>query len=248
MSDTTAVIVQPAPSNGTALATPMQLLQIALQNNAAIDVIERLAALQDKFMARDAEIDFNESMSRVQEKIERVAPDLVNPSTSSKYASYAAIDRKIRPIYSKEGFSLSFDTTDCPKPDHVRVICYVAKRGFVRRYQMDMSADGKGAKGGSVMTPTHAEGAAMSYGMRYLVRGIFNIAIGQEDTDGNLSNADLLPADKVTEQVGWIQNARSLDELKKLFAAAYREADAAGDKSAQAVYMRAKDKRKKELL
>jgi hypothetical protein len=48
-----------------------------------------------------------------------------------------------------------------------------------------MPADGKGAKGGDVMTKTHATGAAMSYGMRYLLKMIFNVAIGEDDKDGN---------------------------------------------------------------
>ena len=48
-----------------------------------------------------------------------------------------------------------------------------------------MPADGKGAKGGDVMTKTHAAGAAMSYGMRYLLKMIFNVAVGEEDKDGN---------------------------------------------------------------
>jgi len=48
-----------------------------------------------------------------------------------------------------------------------------------------MPADGKGAKGGDVMTKTHAAGSAMSYGMRYLLKMIFNVAIGENDDDGN---------------------------------------------------------------
>ena len=48
-----------------------------------------------------------------------------------------------------------------------------------------MPADGKGAKGGDVMTKTHATGAAVSYGMRYLLKMIFNVAVGEDDTDGN---------------------------------------------------------------
>ena len=47
-------------------SSPLDLLSIALQNNAAIDVIERLAALQEKAMMRDAEITFNDALSRVQ--------------------------------------------------------------------------------------------------------------------------------------------------------------------------------------
>src|ERR1035437_5862401 len=220
--------------------TPMDLLSVALHNNAAIDVIERLATLQREEMAHEAEIDFNEAMNRVQEKIKRIAPNLDNLQTSSKYASYAAIDRKIRPIYSQEGFSLSFDTADCPKTDHVRVVCYVALRGPTRRYQMDMAADGKGPKGGDVMTRTHAEGAAMSYGMRYLVKGIFNIAIGEEDTDGNLeSNGEL------AEQLEWVANAKDLDELKKLYKAAYTMFEATP--AALKAIIAAKNKRREEI-
>lgn len=196
--------------------TIMDLLSVALHNNAAIDVIERLAALQEKQLAREAEIDFNEALTRVQEQIKRIAPDLDNPQTRSRYASYAAIDRKIRPIYAAEGFSLSFNTADCPIAEHVRVICRVALRGHKEIYQVDMPADGKGAKGGDVMTKTHAAGAAMSYGMRYLVKYIFNIAIGDEDTDGN-SNGEL------AEAIEWLQNASSKDELKKLYADAYNK-------------------------
>lgn len=224
----------------TALAvTPMSLLAVALQKDAAIDVIERLAALQKQEREYAAEIDFNDAMNKVQEQIKRVAPDLDNSQTRSKYASYAAIDRKIRPVYSQAGFSLSFDTADCPLPEHVRVVCYVALAGHTRRYQVDMPCDGKGAKGGDVMTKTHAAGAAMSYGMRYLVKGIFNIAVGEEDTDGNLeTNGELI------EQLEWIENASTPEELKKLYAAAYGMFEA--NPAALKVIIAAKKKRKEE--
>lgn len=220
--------------------TPMDLLSVALHNNAAIDVIERLAALQEKAMAREAEVDFNESLTRVQEQIKRIAPDLDNPQTRSKYASYAAIDRKIRPIYSEQGFSLSFNTADCPIPDHIRVTCRVALRGHKELYQVDMPADGKGAKGGDVMTKTHAAGAAMSYGMRYLVKGIFNIAVGEEDTDGNLTNGALV------EQLEWIANAKDAAELKRLFAQAWNMFEESNPAALKAI-VAANKKRREEL-
>lgn len=221
--------------------TPLDLLSVALNNNAAIDVIERLAALQEKQLARDAEIDFNEAMTHVQEQIKRVAPDLENKQTSSRYASYAAIDRKVRPIYSQAGFSLSFDTADCPLQEHIRVVCYVALRGHTRRYQIDMPADGKGAKGGDVMTKTHAAGAAMAYGMRYLLKGIFNIAVGEEDTDGNGVTQGWL-----NERLEWLENSRTLDELNKQYAAAANEALDNADKNAIRILKEAKNKLKAE--
>lgn len=200
--------------------TAMELLSVALQNNAAIDVIERLAALQDKALAREAEVSFNEAMNKVQSEIRRIAPDLDNSQTKSRYASYAALDRVVRPIYSKEGFSLSFNTDECPKEDCVRVVCYVSLGAHTRKYQVDMPSDGKGAKGGDVMTKTHATGAAMAYGMRYLLKGIFNIAIGAEDNDGNLTNGEL------AEQVEWLQNASTKEELTSLFRQAYQKFEA----------------------
>lgn len=221
-------------------SSPINLLSIALQNNAAIDVIERLAALQEKAMLRDAEIAFNDALSRIQEKIKSVAPDLVNPQTSSRYASYAAIDRVIRPIYTAEGMSLSFSHADCQKAEHIRVLCYVSLGAYTRMYQMDMPADGKGAKGGDVMTKTHATATADSYAKRYLVKDIFNIAIGEYDTDGNApTNGNV---------AGYIQKlmaAKTMDELRNTFREVY---PAVGDnRAAQKALIDAKDARKREL-
>ena len=221
-------------------SSPINLLSIALENNAAIDVIERLAALQEKAMLRDAEIQFNDALSRAQGEIKRVAPDLVNPQTSSKYASYAAIDRVIRPIYTREGMSLSFSHADCPKAEHVRVLCYASLGAYTRTYQMDMPADGKGARGGDVMTKTHATAAADSYAKRYLVKDIFNIAIGEYDNDGNgATNGE------IAQQVEELKAARDIEELWNLFRKFY--VAAGGDKNIQRVLIEAKDARKREL-
>lgn len=219
----------------------MALLQVALEHQAAIDVIERLAALQEKVLAREAEALFNEAMNRVQSELQPVAKNLDNKHTNSKYASYAALDRAVRPIYSKEGFSLSFDTGDAPGPDMVRVVCYCShSAGHTRTYKVDMPADGKGAKGGDVMTKTHATGAAMSYGMRYLLKYIFNIAIGEDDTDGNVT------FDALNERLEWIASANAA-ELQSIFIKAYKDASAASDEHAKKLIVNAKDRRKKEL-
>lgn len=227
-------------------ASPMNLLSIALENNAAIDVIERLAALQEKNMMREAEIQFNDALSRIQADIKRIAPDLVNPQTSSRYASYAAIDRVIRPIYTKAGMSLSFSHDDCPKPDHVRVICFASLGAYTRPYQMDMPTDGKGAKGRDVMTTTHAMATADSYAKRYLVKDIFNIAIGECDADGNTPDQGL--SEQRMEELGAkIAAASSTNELRESYFAAYREAEAAKDRTAMQLFIRTKDARKREI-
>lgn len=150
------------------------------------DKLEKLMNLRDREFARLAEQAFNGAMSSAQTEMRPVEADATNPQTRSKYASYAALDRAVRPIYTRHGFGLSFDTVDGAPANFVRIVCYVTHAaGHSRTYRADMPADGKGAKGGDVMTLTHAAGAAMSYGMRYLLKMIFNIAVGEDDRDGN---------------------------------------------------------------
>src|SRR3990167_516713 len=154
----------------------------------SVDVTKMQAILdmQERILNRNAEAEFNAAMTAAQLGVGRVSTDATNPQTRSKYASYAQLDRAVRPVYTQHGFALSFDTGDAPEAEYVRVLCHVSHRGgHTRTYHADMPADGKGAKGGDVMTKTHATGSAMSYGMRYLLKMIFNVAIGEDDNDGN---------------------------------------------------------------
>lgn len=150
------------------------------------DKMERLYALMERQQAQQAEVAFNDAMSAAQGKMGRISADATNPQTRSKYATYGKLDKALRPIYSQHGFSLSFDSTDSPKEDHARFLCYCSHAaGHTRTYKIDIPVDGKGAKGNDVMTKTHAVGSGASYGMRYLLKMIFNVAVGEDDDDGN---------------------------------------------------------------
>ena len=229
-----APVPQPPPA-------PVDLLRIAVNSGAGIETIERLAALQERMLARQAETEFNHALNRVQGQIKRIAPDLENKSKNSRYASYAAIDRVIRPIYSPEGFSLSFTHAECPKAGYIRVICWLRLGAHKEPYQVDWPVDTQGPKGGDVMTATQATGASDSYAKRYLVKDIFNIAIGEDDADGEVTN------DEAADFITLIIESRTLDELTKN----YKEAVADGlrKQSAKAVdlYMKARQKREAEL-
>lgn len=155
-------------------------------SDPSIDVekVERFAALYERAIAREDEIKFNHAMMQAQGEMRHIAADANNPQTRSRYATYAALDAKVRPIYSKHGFSISFDTGEGAPEGCIRILCFVALGGHSRTYHIDMPADGKGAKGGDVMTKTHATGAGVTYGRRYLLGMIFNLVIGEDD-DGN---------------------------------------------------------------
>lgn len=160
--------------------------RLAKDPSVDVDKLERLLQMQERVLARNAEAAFNQAMTAAQMEMGRISADATNPQTRSKYASYGKLDSVLRPIYTKHGFALSFDEAPPSQPQHVKVLCHVSHvGGHSRLYTKELPADGKGAKGGDVMTLTHAAGAAMSYAMRYLLKGIFNVAIGEEDNDGN---------------------------------------------------------------
>lgn len=158
---------------------------VARDPNVDIDKVERLMAMHERLKARAAEEAFNEAMNKAQSEMGRVSADAVNKQTSSVYATYGQLDAAIRPIYTANGFSISFNEGEGAPEGFVRILAYVSHSGHTRTYKADLPNDGKGAKGGDVMTKTHATGSAHSYGRRYLLKDIFNIAIGENDNDGN---------------------------------------------------------------
>lgn len=222
----------------------MHLLQMAVARGSDIDTIERLAKLQREMLDYDAMVEFNEAMRRCQEKMKRINADMTNPQTRSRYASYAQIDRAIRPIYTGEGISLSFGDGEPIAADTIRIICYVAKRGFTRTYHKDMPVVTVGPQGKAVMTPTHATGAADAYAKRYLVKDIFNLSVGDDDNDGN---GDEISEAELVGKLDELSECHDIPELQKVFAAAYKWASEAKSKDAMYQLVRAKDERKKVL-
>lgn len=235
-----AHIVQQAP-------TPMTLLSQAVAAGASIDTIERLSALAEKMMQRDAEVAFNKSMHLAQQEMRRIGADAVNPQTRSKYATYTKMDAALRPIYSKHGFSLRFKTADSPKPDHVRVVGILSHiDGHSDESFVDMPADGKGAKGNDVMTKTHAAGSALSYGERYLLKMIFNVAVGETDDDGN-GGGGSIEEGTLCDFLDSIRASSTVDELKKRFFAAREAAQKSKDREAEEKFIAEKDLRYRQL-
>ena len=204
---------------------PVSLLQVieraASNPEVDIDKMERLMQMQERIVARDAEAAFNEAMSSCQKEMRAIAADAENPQTRSRYATYAALDKALRPIYTEHDFSISYNTADSVKEEHVRVLAYVSRGAHTRTYQVDMPADGKGAKGGDVMTKTHAAGAAMSYGQRYLLKGIFNVRIGEEDVDGNGGG---MADEEIAAWITKIEATTTKDKAREVWAQAVKAA------------------------
>lgn len=203
--------------------TPMQMAYQLVAKGADFAAVREMIEFGKKLEADEAEKAFNTAMAAAQAEMTVVATNMTNSQTRSRYADYAKLDKALRPIYTKHGFSLSFNDGEGAPADWVRIVCHVSNSGHTRIYHKDMPADGKGAKGGDVMTKTHAVGAAQSYAMRYLLRMIFNVAVGEEDKDGNHAPARDMPTitgDQMEELLALIEvagtNAETFCEVGKI--------------------------------
>ena len=152
---------------------------------------------RDRERAVYREEQFNSAMNAAQEQMTRIAADSENKQTKSRYASFAALDRALRPIYTKQGFSVSYDTGKDAPENHVRVIAIVSNGPYTRNYHLDIPIVTKGIRGVDMMTLTHATASASTYGKRYLLAMIFGIAIEQDD-DGN--SAGETPVEKINAE------------------------------------------------
>ena len=224
----------------------MEILSSAVLNgNVSVDVIERLTKLQREQVEYQAMVDFNKAMHRCQQQMKRISADMENPQTRSRYASYAQIDRTIRPIYTEEGFSLSCGDGEPIAPEFIRIICYVSHvEGHTRMYHKDMPVVTTGPKGNDVMTKVHAHGSADQYAKRYLVKDIFNLAIGEDDDDGN---GGMVVSEAIAKTVSELLRCADMDALKEMYRTEYKAAMEANDSTAVKLFMDAYTKRKGEL-
>lgn len=191
--------------------------------NPEVDVekMERLVAMRNAEIARVALLEYNEALNKAQGEMGRIKSDKKNSHTGSWYATFASLDRTLRPIYVANGFSITWSSrVDGAQPNCIIVTGKLAHRGgHTEDFEIEMPADGKGPKGDNVMTRTHATGSGFTYGKRYLLKGMFNIAEAEEiDDDGNAAGAHISGADESKADAFYqrIKEADNVVELKKV--------------------------------
>jgi len=180
--------VSKVPQNITTPNYAMVLDRLVRDPAVPMDRVEKAMELIERQQQNEAKVAYSIAMAQAQQEMTTVSRDMTNPQTKSRYASLGAVDRAIRPIYSRHGLAPSFDTKPSTKGDNwIKIICELAHTsGYSREFSIDMPADGIGAKGGAVMTKTHATMAAATYGRRGLLKLIFNLA--EDDDDGNAAD------------------------------------------------------------
>ena len=176
----------PAPAASESAAIFQIIERAARDPNVDIDKMQRLMDLREREMNRIAQQQFNEAMKAAQSEMPQVVRNATNDQTRSKYAKYETISEAIQPIIAKHGFSLSFNEGTTDKQNCIRILCDVMHEGgHTKQYHADIPLDAVGMKGNANKTATHAYGSTKSYGRRYLKMDIFDVAVKDEDDDGN---------------------------------------------------------------
>ena len=228
------------PQSETALVvaapTPIELLRIAVSQNADIDKLKQLMDLQERWEKNEARKAYVAAMSAFKAHAIVVVRDKVNPQYNSKYVSLGRLIETVTPFLSQHDLSAQWDLD---QTSGIKVTCIIRHiAGHSESVSMVCPPDKSGSK-----NPIQEIKSAITYARACTFESICGLAttdVATQDDDGNgTSNGNL------SEQVEWIGNACNIDELRKLFEAAYKMF--AGNPDAQRVLIQAKDARKKAL-
>jgi hypothetical protein len=194
-----------------------------LSANPQVDVakIQQILEMQEHILDRNAKQAFNAAMVRAQRNMPVVRKNMKNTQTGSKYAGYDSIVKICQPVYTKEGFSVTFyqgsGTVDHPLSEGINRICadVMHEEGHTKTVYADIPVETTGIKGAAMMTKTHATGSAFSYGRSYLMRLIFNIPTGDDD-DGNAAGGKQFITEKQLSTILDFINKKDIDTGKFL--------------------------------
>lgn len=165
---------------------------LSVIENAAInpDVdtskMQALLDMQITIMDRNAKQSYAAAMTSCQSEMPLIVKTAENKQTNSKYAKHEMICKQIKPIYTKNGFSLAFSEGEARVEHEIRTVCVVTHElGFSKEFYQDLPVDDAGIKGTTNKTPVHGRSSTFSYARRYLTLMIFDLAT-YDDNDGNV--------------------------------------------------------------
>lgn len=164
----------------------------AAARDPQVDMVkmQQLLEMKERIDRQAAETEYNAAMMRAQSEIPAIFRDSENGHTKTRFATLETINEHIRPIYTKHGFSLSFDAPPSAIPGEVTVACTTFhSAGHSKQYSLSGSLDGIGSQGKSNKTNIQALGSTVTYLRRYLTCMIFNVVLTNEDRDGNDTRA-----------------------------------------------------------
>jgi hypothetical protein len=220
--------------------TPMELLQSAVNQNLDIDKLAKLLELQEKWEVNQARKAFVADMKRFKGDAPAILKNkhVQFGNTNYDHATLDSVCDAIIPALSKYGFAHRWKVEQAK--DWIKVTCVLThQEGHSEETTIEGPPDASGSKNG-----IQAIASAVTYLQRYSLFSATGLAAKNTDNDGRNS----VTMGDLAEKLEWIENCRDLDELQKVFTAAFKEAKTVGDQNAMKAIVAAKDKKKRELL
>lgn len=159
--------------------TPAGLLQIAVQNGASMEMLERLIALQERVEANEARKAYVSAVASFKANPPEILKDKDNVQYGSKYTSLANIVRSINSALSMHGLNARWDLS---QNTTITVACVLSHvMGHSERVQLSGPPDDSGKKNALQQiksTVTYLEAATL-----LAITGL--AAVDETDDDGN---------------------------------------------------------------
>lgn len=196
--------------------------RVAMDPEVPIERLEKMMDLKDRHdegvrrdRAEKARQVFNSAMAKAQKAMPSVKKTKRNDHTRSTYADLADIERQAMPVAYDHGFSVSFTPAGADEKGNLLIDwCLMHEDGHTKTGQAGFPLDVAGSQGKTNKTGIQAMGSTMTYGRRYLLCNLFNIATG-DDVDGNAQPEVKTPitADQFLDLRDLIEQAGITDEV-----------------------------------
>lgn len=234
---------QPRSMSMASAPTPALLLQMAVQQGADLDKLERLMALQERWEANESRKAYDKAFSDFKAESIRIIKNrdvTAGPLNGKKYAELFAVVNAITPALSKHGLSSSWKLTKDER-DWIEVTCTIKHvGGHFESVSMGGPPDAGGAK-----NAIQARASTVSYLERYTLKAVTGLSEQEDDSDGSVMAAPIIPPELLKQAreaamggwkslAAWIAS-RTTDERAALDpeSNALKAAAKAADKQAQ---------------
>lgn len=224
--------------------TPMDLLSMAVEQDASLERLEKLMELQERWEAREASRAFVSALAAFKadppklEKNKQVSYTTSKGQTSYKHATLDGITDVLNPALSKHGLSFRWEIQQDDKI--IRVTCILQHHlGHFEAVTMSGVQDESGQK-----NALQQMGSTVTYLQRYTLLAITGMSTSDQDTDAAPHSAPTFSPDQFQSHLSAIRTAKDLRDLSAAFNAAYAKASSPNDK---ADLIEAKNARQKEL-
>ena len=171
-----------------ATSTPAELLRVAIQSGAGLEMVKQVMELQERWEANEARKQFNVAFATFKAKSIKIIRRTVTkdgPLKNKKYANlFDVVDTITEPL-AELGLSLSWALTKDDK-DWMEVTCTI-RHAMGHSESVSMGAAPDTGPGRNAI---QARGSAKSYLERYTALAILGMATTDSDDDGAGTSTD----------------------------------------------------------